>query len=353
MSNSISLNTQFISGEHKPLKVLIIGQIYQDTILTVDDFPQEDTKTRAQQTTFRWGGSCINIAEILVQFPKAQPHIMSAVGPKETVARMISSLDSKGIKTYCFHRKQSTPSCYVIHSKLTGSRTTVSCDSSISGISREEFVLKLEINQISKTMSFDFDYHNVAFDWIHFEGRNCESTLSQISWLEAKTKGEGGNDRLMISIEFEDPDRPGLDNLLSKGDVLFFSKAYVTKKGFNDPKEFIRYYQPKSKPGSILFCTWGSYGAACSSRIGDILCVPAPPKDQASDLAGAGDTFIAGIIYCLGRGYSLWFTLKFACELASREVTQTELSDLSEHSMISNQAKQPNRSSSLSPVYKP
>ncbi|OBZ83550.1 Ketohexokinase [Choanephora cucurbitarum] len=249
MSNPILLNTQFISGEHKPLKVLIVGQIYQDIILSVDSFPEENTKTRAQQTTFRYGGSCINIAKALALFPKTQPHIMSAVGPKETVSRTIANINSKGIKTYCFYRKQPTPSCYIIQSRLTGSQTIVSYDSSINGVTREEFILKLEMNQISRTMSFDFDSHNAIFDWVHFEGRNCKSTASQIDWLETMTKGEEWNKQLKISIELEDPGAPELDELLKKSDVFFFSKEFAMKKGFNDSKEFIRYYQPRSKPG--------------------------------------------------------------------------------------------------------
>ncbi|OBZ83133.1 Ketohexokinase, partial [Choanephora cucurbitarum] len=162
------------------------------------------------------------------------------------------------------------------------------------------------------------------------------------------TKGEEWNKQLKISIELEDPGAPELDELLKKSDVFFFSKEFAMKKGFNDSKEFIRYYQPRSKPGSILFCTWGSQGAACSSRIGDILCVPAPQKDQASNSVGAGDTFIAGVIYCLGRSYSLWFALKFACELANREITQTGFDNLTKDNM----SKYSSRNSSISALYK-
>lgn len=67
----------------KSVNVLLVGQVYQDTILTVDYYPQEDTKMRASHTQQRRGGNCVNTAEVLAQFPKMNTFVMSAVGPKE------------------------------------------------------------------------------------------------------------------------------------------------------------------------------------------------------------------------------------------------------------------------------
>lgn len=41
------------------------------------------------------------------------------------------------------------------------------------------------------------------------------------------------------------------------------------------------------------------------------------------DTVGAGDTFIAGVIYCMSRGHTLGTTLKFSCEMASRKVSRS------------------------------
>lgn len=67
----------------KLVNILIVGQIYQDTIMTVDYYPQEDTKMRSSHTQHRTGGNCVNTAKVLSQFPKMNTFIMSAVGPKE------------------------------------------------------------------------------------------------------------------------------------------------------------------------------------------------------------------------------------------------------------------------------
>lgn len=71
-----SLNTKFVN-------VLLVGQVYHDTILTVDYYPQEDSKMRSSHTQQRRGGNCVNTAEVLAQFPKMNTFIMSAIGPKD------------------------------------------------------------------------------------------------------------------------------------------------------------------------------------------------------------------------------------------------------------------------------
>ena len=48
------------------------------------------------------------------------------------------------------------------------------------------------------------------------------------------------------------------------------------------------------------------------------------------DAIGAGDTFIAGIIFSLLRNMSLSLSLQLACELASRKVAQQGFSGLAQ-----------------------
>jgi bifunctional ADP-heptose synthase (sugar kinase/adenylyltransferase) len=71
-----------------------------------------------------------------------------------------------------------------------------------------------------------------------------------------------------------------------------------------------------------LFCTWGAQGATCLSR-GDIIHSSALQQTQVLDTVGAGDTFVAGVIYCMSRGHTLLTTLKFSCEMASRKVSRS------------------------------
>ncbi|KAF7732512.1 hypothetical protein EC973_003258 [Apophysomyces ossiformis] len=310
------------NSSYKPVNVLLVGQIYLDTILHMDRFPEEDSKRRAESMEQRRGGNSANAAEVLSQFPRVNVWLMSAVGPKESTSSLLSQLESKAINTsVCINRKTPTPSSYIIHSKETGSRTIISCTNT-EEITRDEFARKFEMATIQKTMDFDTV---VPFSWVHFEGRNIDQTLQQIEWLEAKAIREGWRPHLTISVELEKPDRENIDLLMPKGDVVFFSKLFAEKRGYVHPKDFLKAMIPKCKPQSILFCTWGAQGATCVQAVprGEFMHASALPIHQVVDSVGAGDTFIAGIIFCLSRGLGLLSSLKFSCELASRKVAQS------------------------------
>jgi ketohexokinase len=111
----------------KQTNVLVVGQVYEDTILTVDEFPDQDTRTRTNNKQQECGGRGVYTAKVLAQFPKMTPYIMSSIGPKESNTKLISELESKGVKTStCFYRKTPTPSSYIIQCKNTSSRTVIS-----------------------------------------------------------------------------------------------------------------------------------------------------------------------------------------------------------------------------------
>lgn len=78
-----------------------------------------------------------------------------------------------------------------------------------------------------------------------------------------------------------------------------------------------------------MFCTWGEQGATCLSK-GDILQTSALAQTHLVDTVGAGDTFIAGVIYCMSRGHTLLTTLKFSCEMASRKVSRSGFDGLAD-----------------------
>lgn len=115
-----------IHSKQKLINILIVGQIYEETILTVDDFPNEDTTTKTphkhQQAC---GGRGVQTASILAQFPKITPFIMSSVGTGNS-SKLFTELESKGVRTStCFQRKSPTPSAFIIQSTRSNSRTVI------------------------------------------------------------------------------------------------------------------------------------------------------------------------------------------------------------------------------------
>ncbi|KAI9010424.1 Ribokinase-like protein [Phycomyces nitens] len=306
--------------------ILIVGQIYNDTILHVSHFPAEDTKQRATHTEQRIGGNCTNTCRVLAQFPKTHVWCMSAIGTKESSVGLVSELESSGIKmTTCLYRQSGMPSSYIIHNEASGSRTIISCNSTLE-ITLDEFIRKIEMAALTKSIQFDF--HNTPFTWVHFEGRNISETLLQIRWLETKGQRENWRSKMTISVELEKPDREDIDLLMSNGDVVFFSKIFGQARGFSNPTDFLEAIRPGCKPEATLFCTWGEDGAACIQGTGDAEYVSVTKVDSVVDSVGAGDTFIASAIYCLGQGLSATIALKVACETATQKVSQLGFDNL-------------------------
>jgi hypothetical protein len=67
---------------HSQATVLVVGQLYQDFILHVDHFPEEDAKKRANNLEIRSGGNCGNTLRVLSQFPGVSAWCMSSLGSK-------------------------------------------------------------------------------------------------------------------------------------------------------------------------------------------------------------------------------------------------------------------------------
>lgn len=87
-------------------------------------------------------------------------------------------------------------------------------------ITKDEFVRKIEMNGLTKTMAFEFD-SRPPFSWAHFEGRNVYETAAQIDWLELKATREGWRDTLKISVELDKADRHHIDILLTRVMVTY------------------------------------------------------------------------------------------------------------------------------------
>jgi hypothetical protein len=64
--------------------ILLVGQLYIDTILHVNDFPEQDSKIRANYAEQRTGGNTCNTAKVLGQYKQLNVCYMSAAGSRDT-----------------------------------------------------------------------------------------------------------------------------------------------------------------------------------------------------------------------------------------------------------------------------
>ncbi|KAF3386260.1 Ketohexokinase [Penicillium rolfsii] len=299
--------------------LVAIGACYLDTILTTPYYPEEDEKLRATNVTRRRGGNCPNTLEVLQQLSshkssdKALPLALITVLPaKSTIAsqQIRSEFGSRVNLDHCIYRDgfEEPASCYIIRSKGTGSRTIVNYNN-LPEMSLEEF---------TRTA----DELGPKATWFHFEGRTPGMTLQFIHYLRKQFPF------IQVSAEIEKPGRPGLQELAEEADVVFYAKDWAQNLGYRTAEECLREQSTRTRRASLLCCTWGQVGAsALEPGTGDFEHVAAYTTEnfQVVDPIGAGDTFIAGMLYALNRKRKDWDLsrkLAFANRVAGMKVSQ-------------------------------
>ncbi|KAI8937645.1 hypothetical protein NX059_005350 [Plenodomus lindquistii] len=331
--------------------IICIGAVYIDTILTVPHFPQEDTKLRAQKMTRRRGGNTANSLEVLAQLIEHEPaayrgnpripdrpdtelHLIAVLPDYASEASrfITASLPGVNLEQSIYRRDNSdAASSYIIQSQATLSRTIVSINP-LPEMTVEEF----QINLSSIKHSAGSSLPKPQTYWIHFEGRVPDVTLQCVQLLRREHTG------FRVSVECEKPDREGMRDVARLADVVFYSRLWAETNGFSDARAFLESQMHETREGGLLCCTWGAGGATIVRKDSDGgnewadtgVWKPARAENGAGevvDTIGAGDTFIAGMLFAINNHeeWPLQKKLEFTNELAGRKVLQEGFGGLS------------------------
>ncbi|KAF5600948.1 uncharacterized protein FSUBG_8313 [Fusarium subglutinans] len=323
--------------------LIAVGACYLDTILTnvTSTACTHDSKLRATSLNIRRGGNCPNSLQVLEQLlsehDTLQLHLVSPLPAAASSAtqRVISSFGAQSSIdfSHCIYREERTEaaSSYIMRSEASGSRTLVNYNDLLE-MTQDEF------GNIARGFNPDQE------TWWHFEGRIPDTIQSCIRLLRNVLP------KATISVEIEKPGREGLPELAAEADVVFYSRSWAESRGHKTPEQCLRAeghqkayvswkgYQAsalaplaladKKLHRSLALCTWGEDGAAGLSRsTGKSIRCPAldePGRDiSVIDAVGAGDTFIAGMLYgliCHPDDWSMGKKLGFAVRLATLKV---------------------------------
>ncbi|KAI1342262.1 Ribokinase-like protein [Xylariaceae sp. FL0016] len=306
------------------MNIVCIGACYLDTILSVPHYPGEDDKLRATSLQVRRGGNCPNSLEVLAKLLQREgvehvnPYLISILPSADApaTARIQESLGTRVDMSRCIYRTGcSEPgSSYVLRSQANGSRTVVNYND-LPEMTTDEFVEAVDgLNDNT---------------WFHFEGRAPETTLQCIQWLR-RSKPQA-----RISVEIEKPGREGLEGLAAEADIVFYSRGWAESKLYRSAEECLRAQSGLTRKAAHLLCTWGSEGASCLSLPSGntVSCRATEPgqKIRVVDTLGAGDTFIAGMLFallCHDQDWSIDTKLTFAVQLATCKVQQEGFDDI-------------------------
>lgn len=374
-------------------RLIAIGACAIDTILTVPYYPAEDSKLRATSFQKRRGGNAPNTLEVLQQLicqdekdkdsstnydgsqssagesSSIELHLIATLPSTESPQMrfmkesFVHCSENDGTTSsanmrcphislqHCIHRPNymEPVSSYIIASQATSTRTIV------NHAALPEMTFPELHAQLSPLLS---DSDDVAQIWIHFEGRNVEVALECVRFLQSHR--QEGRPHLRISVELEKPGREGLRDLAGCADVIFYSRSWAEGEGYAGAEECLKeQWDVLSAVGSqsgnprLLICTWGSKGACASTLPSktDSLgafnavhsCAYIAPGEEIVDTTGAGDTFIAGVLFGLicrsdepsrtgCPNWSLQQTLDFANGLAGRKILQQGFRGLEERS---------------------
>nr|XP_036582966.1 pfkb family kinase [Colletotrichum truncatum]KAF6791862.1 pfkb family kinase [Colletotrichum truncatum] len=328
--------------------LILVGACYLDTILSIPHFPEEDSKLRATSLRVRRGGNCPNTIEVLQQLlnkpsglsnpndaPPPRMHLVSPLPERQSqaTAQIIASFPSsrEGSKPapidfdHCLFREGhgAPASSYILRNSSNGSRTIVN-HNDLPEMTSDEFLSIAEA------------FRGQGDSWWHFEGRIPDTTLECLRILRQVL-----GDEATISVEVEKPGRPGLRELAAEADVIFYSKSWAEHCGYTSAEACLREESQPPGHSSLATITWGAQGASCLS-LKDKQYVECPVKhavEHVIDSVGAGDTFVAGMLYgliCQAERWTLGEKLDFAVELATLKVQREGFSGLGDavHSRV-------------------
>lgn len=277
-------------------QVVGIGSAVLDILVTVDSFPQEDTKLQSQQTKFQGGGPCFT-GLVAVSKLGVESCYMGTLGDDMYGDYLRNACDTYGVSRENVRTIANTQS---FHS-----------------------VVLLNVSNASRTCIWNRgtvtppEYSDVNLDvlknasYLHLDGHQMECAIYAAQ--QAKSFG------VKVSLDAGNP-YPGIDRLLPLVDVMIPSEEFALKyTGCTTAEEAAAKLHEAYHPQTLII-TQGSWGGFIWDN-GKAVRYPVFPVN-AVDSNGAGDTFHGAFLAARVKGFSVPDAAAFASATSALKCTR-------------------------------
>ncbi len=278
------------------VKIVGIGAALLDILVTVERYPQEDTKLQSMQTKFQGGGPC---ATALVAASKlgVESCYMGTIGDDLYGNFVRDSFASCGVGIDRLRTVENAQSFHsvVLLNVSNASRTCVWNRGTVTPPTEDDVDLEVLKNA----------------DFLHLDGHQMATAI----YASKRCKEFG----VKVSLDAGNP-YPGIDELLPLVDVLIPSEEFALKvTGCATAEEAAKVLCEKYHP-EILVITQGSRGGFIWENAKAVRYPVFPVS--AVDSNGAGDTFHGAFIAARVKGMDVYESAAFASATSALKCTR-------------------------------
>ena len=205
-------------------RLLVVGGVYVDVLLEVEEYPEEDSACRMLSCTRKRGGNAGTNAVVLAQLVGTQG-LVSWVGVSPGAddvdgAFAVGELEGAGVHTAWREEVAGAgqPTSYITLSRKTGTRTIVSTRNGMRELSPAHFATTLETAAAATR----------PLGWIHLECRELPSVAQMAAAARAGAAARGA----VLSVEVEKPylALAELAPLLCACDLVILSREFLERQ---------------------------------------------------------------------------------------------------------------------------
>lgn len=338
-----SLDYLIVNGNHcirllaimSRKRILCVGMCVLDIIHVCGEYPKEDSDQRCLDGYWQRGGNASNSCTVLRQLGAEAVEFLGMISENPAFKFLYNDCHKRGIyMENCPLTPILPPHSSVILAKNTGSRTIIHTNSGFPTLRHEHFA----------QLNFKL------YQWIHFEGRNCLETKRMLHQIRNHNGTKrNSNRRITISLELEKIDK-SLLVLAVWVDVLFIGKDMAEHMGWHNARDavyglrkFLYDMQQTEKhktpstdnnsmseaPGPTIICPWGSKTSDYLTAAYEYGSIPAENIINIVDTLGAGDTFVASVIYAMAiKKLSTKASVEFANRVAAFKIQHRGYDDI-------------------------